>query len=92
MPSEVPKRNRLFTDVCTSRDAGLISLLLETSDGELKALERLYEATRHIRASGATRERKDEAIERLFDQDPSLRDDLRALTGRGQLIGDAPES
>jgi hypothetical protein len=86
MNGDVPQRHELFPDVFASGDVGPVSLLLEASEEEFRALERLYAATEHVRKPGATREQKDEAIERLLSEDASLRNDLRTVTGREHLL------
>lgn len=73
-------REKMFREVCASGDAELISLLLETSDEELGALERLYTATDEVRASGESLEERRRAIDSLLAGNPSLQEDFRKLT------------
>ena len=56
-------------------------MLLEMSDEETAMLERLFEATAHVRAAGGSPEQKHEAIERVLAGDPGLREAFRRLTG-----------
>jgi hypothetical protein len=58
-----------------------VEKLLAMSNEEVELLERLYEATAGVRSSTASPEQKGEAVERVLNDDPELREAFRRVAG-----------
>lgn len=82
MDLPVPRGEDASTGASPAGAEELVEFLLEMSDEEAGLLDQLYKATAHVRSSGGTPEQRNEAIARVLDEDPQLRDAFRALTGQ----------
>jgi hypothetical protein len=76
----------IYEDAEKNRET--VETLLEMTDEQGELLERLMDATEHIRDAGGSSEEKGAKIEALLAERPDLRDALRQLTGSERWFKD----